>query len=182
MREKIWTQADIDAVQANEDGIKCFPAYSIFSAYCIFSEHCIFGNSCNFGACCNFGKSCGFSKSCVFGVYCYFGKSCVFGVYCHFGEYCDFSECCEAISPFWGFVYEPPLKTIGRIYPTTSTRDFWAEKLQPFGVIIRGRDCYDTIFAKVKPKAKEILECKNFTKCERRILASWLEDDCAKAR
>ena len=76
---------------------------------------------------------------------------------------------CAAISPFWSFVYEPPFKTEGKIYPTFLTRLNWEERLN---ISLGG--CYEDIEQQLKPLLPEILKRKDLTRCERRILESWL--------
>jgi hypothetical protein len=66
-------------------------------------------------------------------------------------------------------MYEPPLKTKGEIYPPAGAREYWEERL---GMKLEG--CYEKIYETVKPKLKDLLKLDKWTKCERRILESWL--------
>ena len=98
-----------------------------------------------------------------------FGAGCSFGKGCSFGEWCRFGKGCLAISPYWSFVYEPPFETTGKIYPTEAARGYWEEQLR---ISLRG--CYSEIEERVKSEIPDILKRKDLTKCERRIIASWL--------
>ncbi len=77
---------------------------------------------------------------------------------------------CKAKSPYWSYVYEPPFKTEGKILPSVTTRKYWEERLQ---IDLDG--CYEEIERKIKPLLPDILKRKDLTKCERRILESWLD-------
>ena len=109
---KRYTQAEFDAFERDEKGIKYCPTgdYSQienfgrlcnfgkccrFGKYCCFGERCSFGERCIFGECCNFEVYCSFGKRCIFGECCSFGKWCSFGEYCSFGEQCIFGERCS---------------------------------------------------------------------------------------
>jgi len=179
--------------------IRQFPAYCLFGERCLFGAEstfgmmCSFGKNCSFGDGCSFGKwsyfddACSFGKKCSFGARCSSGKACSFGAGCCFGERCSFDEecffdsscsfggwslfkkSCKALNLFWEFIYEPPFKTEGKIYPTPACREYWEERL---GMELEG--CYKEIEKKIAPKLPKILKRKDLTRCERRILESWL--------
>lgn len=99
-------------------------------------------------------------------------KQCPTGGYTafkSFGERCVFGKGCKANSPFWSFVYEPPFETEGKIYLPQTTKSYWEERL---GLSLAG--CYDEIGNGIKPLLPTILKRKDLTRCERRILESWL--------
>ena len=100
MKDKIWTQKDVDKVKANKYGVRVFPAHTRFAEWCRFDERCSFGEWCSFGEVCSFGEG------------------------------CRFGERCKAQSPFWSFVYEPPFKTEGMIRPTEASREYWETRLK----------------------------------------------------
>ena len=85
-----------------------------------------------------------------------------------FFERCSFGEGCIAHSPYWSFVYSPPFKTKGKIYPPITTRKYWEERL---GLSLDG--CYKEIGEKIKPELDNLLKLDKWTSCERRILESW---------
>ena len=218
---KVVTAQEVESWPENENGIKVFPAFTIFSERCVFSEDCSFGEECVFGEDCSFGEQCSFSKwcsfdeGCSFGERCSFGKGCsfdkrgsfgkrcsfgegcsfgergafgkrcsfgkgcsfdkrgAFGGWCSFGEGCIFGEGCVAVSPLWSFVYEPPFKTKGAIYPTSSCRKYWEERL---GIDL-GNDFCDQIKEKYGKNIPDFLKRTDLTRCERRILNSWLEKE-----
>ena len=99
-----------------------------------------------------------------------FSEWCSFDKGCSFGEWCSFGEGCKAISPFWSFVYEPPFKIIGKILPPKTTRLYWEERLN-----IKLDGCYNEIEKQIKPLLPKILKRTDLTRCERRILESWLK-------
>jgi len=182
---KVVTAQEVESWPENENGIKVFPAFTIFSERCVFSEDCSFGEECVFGEDCSFGEQCSFSKwcsfdeGCSFGERCSFGKGCSFdegcsfGEVCSFGDGCSFGEGCVAVSPLWSFVYEPPFKTKGAIYPTSSCRKYWEERL---GIDL-GNDFCDQIKEKYGKNIPDFLKRTDLTRCERRILNSWLEKE-----
>ena len=97
---KRYTQAEFDAFERDEKGIKYCPTgdYSQienFGRLCNFGKCCRFGKYCCFGALCNFGECCSFGDRCSFGECCSFGDRCCFEEWCSFGECCDFGECCR---------------------------------------------------------------------------------------
>ena len=104
---------------------------------------------------------------------CSFAKGCRFAERCSFAEWCSFAKGCVATSPFWSFVYEPPFQTKGKIYPPITTRKFWQERLKQWNVDLSG--CYTQIQKEIQPKLKQILKFKRWSKCERRVLESWLD-------
>jgi len=53
--------------------------------------------------------------------------------------------------------------------PPETCRKYWEEKLG-----MKLNSCYSNIEKQVKPKLKTLLKRKTWTKCERRILESWL--------
>ena len=182
---KVVTAQEVESWPENENGIKVFPAFTIFSERCVFSEDCSFGEECVFGEDCSFGEQCSFSKwcsfdeGCSFGERCSFGKGCsfdkrgAFGKWCSFGDGCSFGEGCVVVSPLWSFVYEPPFKTKGAIYPTSSCRKYWEERL---GIDL-GNDFCDQIKEKYSKNIPDFLKRTDLTRCERRILNSWLEKE-----
>jgi len=181
--EKIWTQADIDAVEPDKNGFRHFPAKTRFGADChfgadcrfgadcLFGEHCHFGVGCHFGAGCCFGGFCCFGGCCFFGAHCGFWEGCHFGENCLFGEFCDFEAGCEAESPYWQFMYPCPIgKIIGLIYPPSTLRAHYQERLSKWGIDCSG--CYDDIFIQVFPKLDEILADPQWLPVERQMLES----------
>jgi len=68
-------------------------------------------------------------------------------------------------------MYKPLLKIKGKIYPPACARAYWEERLS-----FKLNDCYNEIYKQVKPKLKDLLKDKKWTKCERMILESWDED------
>ncbi len=99
-----------------------------------------------------------------------FAEWCSFGKGCSFGEGCSFGKWCKAISPFWSFMYEPPFDIEGKIYPTAQTRNYWEERLK---LDLSG--CYQEIEERVKGLLPEILKRDDLTKCERKVIQSWIE-------
>ena len=182
---KVVTIQEVESWPENENGIKVFPAFTIFSERCVFSEDCSFGEECVFGEDCSFGEQCSFSKwcsfdeGCSFGERCSFGKGCsfdkrgAFGKWCSFGDGCSFGEGCVVVSPLWSFVYEPPFKTKGAIYPTSSCHKYWEERL---GIDL-GNDFCDQIKEKYGKNIPDFLKRTDLTRCEIRILNSWLEKE-----
>lgn len=177
--EKI-TQKEFNSYKRSDNGILYLPSgdYSLISSFgkwcsfgkrCSFGKECSFGELCSFGKGCSFGKECSFGKGCSFGEWCSFGKLCSFGKRCSFGELCSFGKGCKATSPLWSFQYEPPFKTKGKILPPITCREYWEERL---GMKLSG--CYEKIGKRIKPKLKKLLKLDKWTKCERRILESWL--------
>ena len=164
---KVVTAQEVESWPENENGIKVFPAFTIFSERCVFSEVCVFGKDCSFG------DGCSFSEGCVFGEGCSFDKRGSFGKRCSFGDGCSFGKGCVAISPFWSFIYDPPFKTKGAIYPTSSCRKYWEERL---GIDL-GNDFCDQIKEKYGKNIPDFLKRTDLTQCERRILNSWLEKE-----
>ncbi len=151
---KIYTQAEFDAIERDERGTKVCPTGD-YSAIKTFGEWCSFGERCSFGAECSFGE------------WCSFGAECSFGKGCSFGEWCRFGERCKATSPYWGYMYEPPFETKGRILPPRSCRAYWEERT---GLKLSG--CYNDIAREVD--VKKLLRSRKWTSCERRILKSWV--------
>src|SRR3990167_6323399 len=92
-----------------------------------------------------------------------------FGEWCSFGERCFFGEGCKAICPFWSFQYEPPFKTEGKILHPITCRTYWEERTD---IALLG--CYNGIEKTIKPRLPDLLKLDKWTKCERRILESWL--------
>ena len=97
---KKWTQAEVDAVQPDENGWRHFPAGDYtqirrFGEWCTFGEGCRFGMLCSFGERCSFGELCRFGEGCSFGELCRFGEGCSFGKLCRFGEGCSFGKGCS---------------------------------------------------------------------------------------
>lgn len=62
---KRYTQAEFDAFERDEKGIKYCPTGD-------YSQIENFGRLCNFGKCCRFGKYCCFGERCSFGERCNF--------------------------------------------------------------------------------------------------------------
>lgn len=93
-------------------------------------------------------------------------KQCPSGDYSEikkFAEWCSFAEWCKAISPFWSFLYEIPMETIGKILIPFPSYPFWKER-------------FNLDFEKeytIVSKLPEILKRTDLTKNERRILESW---------
>ena len=85
---KRYTQAEFDAFERDEKGIKYCPTGD-------YSQIENFGRLCNFGKCCRFGKYCCFGECCSFGDRCIFGECCSFGKQCSFGDRCIFGERCN---------------------------------------------------------------------------------------
>lgn len=84
-----YTQAEFDAIDRDEYGIKYCPTGD-YSQIKDFGKECSFGEECRFGAWCSFGAGCSFGKECRFGAGCRFGEECRFGKGCSFenvGEY-----------------------------------------------------------------------------------------------
>ena len=97
MSVKVYTQANVDAILPDEDGVRNFPTgdYSAiikFDDQCEFEGFCVFGESCKFGGDSIFGEGCGFAEGCKFGEECEFGARCRFGEDCKFGSHCIFGE------------------------------------------------------------------------------------------
>ncbi len=97
---KRYTQAEFDAFERDEKGVKYCPTgdYSQIKSFgdqCRFGERCIFGRWCIFGERCIFGRWCIFGECCNFEAYCSFGKRCSFGRWCIFGEQCSFGDRCD---------------------------------------------------------------------------------------
>ena len=150
VKKMIFTEKDFKRFKTNENGYIVCPTgdYSRikqFPAHSIFAEGCFFGEWSSFAEGCSFGERCSFAEGCSFG------------------------EGCKAISPYWAFVYAPPFETEGKIYPPASCREYWEERLK-----IKLEGCYGEIEEKIVPLLPKILERKDLTECERRILESWL--------
>ena len=97
---KRYTQAEFDAFERDEKGVKYCPTgdYSQIKSFgdqCRFGDRCIFGRWCIFGERCSFGRWCIFGECCNFEAYCSFGKRCSFGRWCIFGEQCSFGDRCD---------------------------------------------------------------------------------------
>ena len=91
---KVYTQAEFDAIDRDEYGIKHCPTGD-YSQIKDFGKGCSFGERCSFGAGCSFGERCSFGKECRFGAWCRFGEECRFGERCSFGEGCNFGAGCN---------------------------------------------------------------------------------------
>ena len=97
---KVYTQAEVDAIQPDENGVRHFPSgdYSQVKSFgegCRFCAGCVFGECCSFGKWCSFGEECSFGEGCRFCAGCVFGECCSFGEWCRFGEWCSFGEECS---------------------------------------------------------------------------------------
>lgn len=112
---KIYTQAEYDAIERDEFGIKRLPegdytqvvldnrrhaidarcdfgAGCKFDDECDFDDGCKFDDECGFGDWCDFGDGCKFGDGCGFGDWCGFGDGCKVGDGCGFGDWCEFGQ------------------------------------------------------------------------------------------
>lgn len=162
---KKYTLEDIEKFDVI-DGVKIFPTGDYRGLYGYS-----FGEECRFGEWCRFGRGCRIGRGCIFGEECSFGRGC------SFGEECSFGEGCNAVSPFWGFIYLPPFKIKGHIYPPESCRKHYMDRLISFGIIDEPIDgCYSTIAEELLPKLDAILE-QPLIPVERMIFESWRKYD-----
>ena len=75
---KIWTQADIDAVELNGFGRRDFPGGCLFDKGCRFAEGSHFARGGRFAEDCYFARGCSFAEDCSFGERCSFADECCF--------------------------------------------------------------------------------------------------------
>ena len=74
---------------------------------------------------------------------------------------------------YWQSMSIPDVKEIECkiVYPETSTRSHWQERLSDWVDISEG--CYEELLEKVRPHLDDILTSEKWSKCERWIIGSW---------
>ena len=136
MALKKYTQAEFDALPANEHGGKICPAgdYTEIQSIPAFSE---LGNGCKLGRDCTLGNSCTLGDYCKLGDYCQLGDFCMLGNWVTMGDWVTLGEWVtlgKNISFESGRVKNGVYLTCGNIGSENRTAYFYADETGRFFV------------------------------------------------